>query len=120
MHFRPFFFGPPGKSGLQPARHEPFTKDAKIRCLYDTVVFESGALAGDFPCNLLKRNSIGAKMGRPGNRPNRVTYNNMLFAKPEKWGFLRASGNRRPAGGATLPRLGRPSALTLPFPTRRH
>jgi hypothetical protein len=90
--FCALFFGHPKKSGLQPARHEPFTKDTKTGHLYDTAVFRSRDPADDFPRNLLKRNRISAKSASPGHRQNRVTYNNMPFAKPEKRGFLPACG----------------------------
>jgi hypothetical protein len=75
---------------LQPARQEPFTKDAKTGHLYDTDAFASGAATDHFLRNLLKINRIGAKSAWSEPRQNRVTYNNMPFEKREKGGFLRA------------------------------
>jgi hypothetical protein len=82
------FLGPPKKSTLQPARHKAFTKDAKTRHLYDTHVFSTAISFDHFLRNLLKINKIALKKGQPDPRQNRVTYNNMPFAKPEKWGLL--------------------------------
>ena len=79
-----------------------------MRRLYDAAVVESGAAAGDSPRNLLRRKRISAESASPGDLQNRVTYNNMPFAEPEKWGFLQACGNRGQAGGAAPHRPGRP------------
>jgi hypothetical protein len=78
------FLGTPVKLGSQHTRHEPFTNDAKMGHLYDKSAFASAPASDDFPRNLLKINQIALKSARPVRGQNRVTYNNMPSAKPEK------------------------------------
>jgi hypothetical protein len=86
--FCAIFFGTPKKSALQPARHQAFTKCAKIGHLYDTDAFASATDSDDFIRNSLNINKMALKRARPERRQKRVTYNNMPLAKLEKRGFL--------------------------------
>jgi len=82
------FSGHPKKPALQPARYEAFTKGAKIGHLCDSGVFGLDTKSDDFRRNSLKINRMALKSARTERRQKRVTYNNMPFAKPEKWGLF--------------------------------
>jgi hypothetical protein len=82
------FYGPSKKSGVQPARHEPFTNGSKTGNLFATRAFSTGTISDDFLRNSLKINWMAWKRARTEQRQNRVTYNNMPCAQAEKRTFL--------------------------------
>jgi hypothetical protein len=81
-------FAHPKKSSLQAARYEAFTNDAKTGHLCDRGDFASSKASDRFPRNLLKINRLALKSAQTQGRQNRVTYNNMPCAKPEKRAFF--------------------------------